>query len=346
MAPVVGLSPTEQRNARTLDIDQVPTLQLLELLNAEDRVVADAVRAVLPELATVVDAAIVSLSKGARVHYFGAGTSGRIAVMDAAELIPTFGLEPGRFVAHHAGGDRALERPIEQAEDDEQLGAAAASGVGDGDVVIGISASGRTPFVAGALRATRAKASLSALITANPEPPIGPLADVVVAAAVGPEAIAGSTRLKAATAQKLLLNSFSTATMIRLGRTYSNLMIEVAPTNVKLRARMLNILEQASGAPRERCSDALAAAADDLKLALVCLLCGASLNAARAALEAADGQVRLALEQLAAADGVLAHDDTLGKDGDHAEGSGGTNGDLPNGTAAVTHRATGAGTSG
>lgn len=213
-------SPTEQRNPRTVDIDMVSTLEMLRLLNDEDRVVADAVAAVLPDLARVVDETTARLDVGGRLHYFGAGTSGRLAVMDAAELIPTFALPPGIVIAHHAGGAAAMARPIEGTEDSVELGASEAGEVTGGDVVVGIAASGRTPYVEGAIRAARRVGAFTVLISANPDAALADIVDVHLGVATGPEAIAGSTRLKAATAHKLILNSLSTAVMIAWGRTY------------------------------------------------------------------------------------------------------------------------------
>jgi N-acetylmuramic acid 6-phosphate etherase len=221
-------SPTELRNEGTRDIDLLPTLGILERLNDEDATVAAAVRRALPALAAAVDAAARALQAAGRVHYFGSGTSGRLAVLDAAELGPTFGLAPGVVVAHIAGGQAALLRAAEDAEDSQASGAADAAGVRRHDVAIGLSASGAAGYVIGALRRAREAGAFTALFTSNPQPPAGAHADVVVCADTGPEAIAGSTRLKAGTAQKLLLNSFSTALMVRDGRTYSNLMVRAA----------------------------------------------------------------------------------------------------------------------
>ena len=210
-------APTEERNPATADIDAVPTVEVLRLLNAEDARVPAAVAAVLPALAEVVDETVRRLRAGGRVHYFGAGTSGRVAVMDAAELIPTFGLPPGVVVAHIAGGIQALTIPVEGAEDSAEGGAADAAEVTAGDVVVGLTASGRAPYVAGALRAARAVGAYTALVSANPDAALAGEADVHLGPDTGPEAIAGSTRLKAATAQKLILNGLSTAAMIALG---------------------------------------------------------------------------------------------------------------------------------
>jgi N-acetylmuramic acid 6-phosphate etherase len=291
-------APTERRNPRTLDIDQVSTRRVLALLNAEDALVAEAVARALDPLADAVDLALDRLRAGGRVHYFGAGTSGRIAVVDAAELQPTFGLAPGTVIAHHAGGAEALERALEDVEDDETLGERDAAGVTAADFAMGLAASGRTPYVAGALRAARESGAATVLVTANPEAPLARYADVVVAVETGPEAITGSTRLKAGTAQKLVLNSFSTALMVRLGHTYSNLMVGMVTSNAKLRGRLVVLLEEATGQPAEACRNALAAAGGDAKVALVTLVTGCGVAEARTALTATDGRVRDAVATL------------------------------------------------
>ncbi len=296
-----AVSPTEQRNPRTRDIDVLPTLGMLRLLNAEDATVAAAVELVLGPLALVVDQAADRLRRGGRVHYFGAGSSGRIAMLDATELVPTFGLESGLVVAHLAGGQEAMVRAVEGAEDDEALGAAEASALVDADdVVIGLSASGRTPYVAGALSAAAAVGAFTAVITANPGSPLESRAQVAIVPETGPEVIAGSTRMKATTAMKLVLNSFSTALMIRLGRTYSNLMVEVGATNSKLRSRKVHILQEAAGTDQQTSDATLAAAGGDLRLAMIMLLSGVDAQAARDALGAGGGSVRGALGVLGA----------------------------------------------
>jgi N-acetylmuramic acid 6-phosphate etherase len=287
-------SRTEARNERTTEIDTVATLELLRLLNAEDAVVAGAVAATLPALADVVDRTVTRIRGGGHVHYFGAGSSGRIGVLDAAEVVPTFGVDADLFVAHHAGGESAMAHAVEGAEDRESLGRQAAAGVGAGDVAVGLSASGRTPYVAGALRAARAAGALTVLVSSNLSAPLAELAECRLLADTGPEAIAGSTRLKAATAQKMILNSLSTAVMIRLGRTYSNLMVSLSGTNAKLRHRQIFILMETSGASEEACRAELARCGDDLQLALLCLLSGLEPEAATLALAAA-GSVRAAL---------------------------------------------------
>ena len=291
-------SPTEQRNPRTLAIDAVGTSEILQLVNNEDARVAGAVGLVIPELTKAVDAAVEAVRGGGRVHYFGAGTSGRLAVLDAAELLPTFHVPDGLVVAHHAGGMEALLRAVENVEDSEEGGAADAAAVTGQDLVVGLAASGSTPYVAGALKAARAAGATTVLVTSNPDAPLAPLADVVIAADTGPEVIAGSTRLKAGTAQKMILNAFSTTLMIKLGRTWSNLMVDLVATNKKLRGRMLRILAEATGADEDACETALAAADGELKPALVHLLTGTPIAGARAALEAAHGRVATALAEL------------------------------------------------
>ncbi len=291
-------SPTEARNPRTTDIDRVPTLEVLHLINDEDQQVALAVRAALPRLAGAVDLAVEALRQGRRVHYVGAGTSGRLGVLDAAELPPTFAAPSDWFVTHAAGGSAALLRAIEDAEDDEDAGARELEGsVVAGDVVVGLAASGRTPYVAGALRASRRLGAATVLVTANPDAPLGQEVDVFVPVDTGPEVVAGSTRMKAGTAQKLVLNAFSTAIMVRLGRTYSNLMVDLVATNAKLRGRMLDILREATGRSAETCARALTEAGGELKTALVAVLGEVPPERARAALQRSDGHVHAALAE-------------------------------------------------
>ncbi|WP_019813794.1 N-acetylmuramic acid 6-phosphate etherase, partial [Saccharomonospora saliphila] len=292
-------SPTERRNPRTTGLDRMSTAELLAAINAEDRTVPDAVRAALPELARAVDAATGALRAGGRVHYVGAGTSGRLAVLDAAELAPTFNIDPDWFVAHHAGGERALRNAVENAEDDADTAAAeVGDAVAPGDVVLGLTASGRTPYVLGALREARRRGATTALVSCNPRVTVGDEVDILVTVDTGPEVIAGSTRMKAGTAQKLVLTAFSTATMVRMGRTYSNLMVSMRATNAKLRGRTLRILREATGGTERDCARALADADGDLKIALVRLLSGAEVTEADAALRRSDGHVRDALAAL------------------------------------------------
>jgi N-acetylmuramic acid 6-phosphate etherase len=291
-------APTEERHPGTTGIDSASTMDILKVLNDDDAKVAPAVAEVLPELARLVDRAVDAIRAGGSVHYFGAGTSGRLAVLDAAELLPTFNAPDGLFVAHHAGGPQALLRAVENVEDDADLGRQEASVVGPGDVAIGLTASGRTPFVGGALAMARERGAVTALVTANPEAELAAYADHLLAPNTGPEVITGSTRLKAGTAQKLVLNSFSTAVMIRLGRTWSNLMADVVATNAKLRGRVVRILQEASGSSEQRAREALERADGELKPALVSLLAGVDAATARGALAAHHGSVALALASL------------------------------------------------
>ncbi|GAA0606244.1 N-acetylmuramic acid 6-phosphate etherase [Kutzneria viridogrisea] len=294
-------SPTEQRNPRTGDIDTLPVLEALQLINNEDSTVPAAVREVLPEVARAVEFGVEALRRGGRVHYVGAGTSGRLASQDAAELVPTFNSPLEWFEVHHAGGQRALRAAVENAEDDfdgggEEIRASARAG----DFVFGLTASGRTPFVLGALAAGREIGAHTALMSANPTSTAVVDVDVLIAVDTGPEVIAGSTRMKAGTAQKLVLNAFSTAVMIKLGRTYSNLMVSMKATNAKLRGRTLRILREATGLDEAECSAALSEAEGDLRVALVRLLSGIDSAQAAEALTATGGHVRNALLALGA----------------------------------------------
>ncbi|CAM3053293.1 N-acetylmuramic acid 6-phosphate etherase [Saccharomonospora xinjiangensis] len=294
-------SPTERRNPNTTDIDRMSTADILATINAEDHSVPGAVRRVLPELVKAVDAATNSLREGHRVHYVGAGTSGRLAVLDAAELVPTYNVPSDWFVAHHAGGQEALRAAVENAEDDDEAGAAELrESVSAGDFVLGLTASGRTPYVIGALREANRLGATTALVSCNPEAPRFEGIDVRIVVDTGPEVIAGSTRMKAGTAQKLVLTAFSTATMVKLGRTYSNLMVSVRATNAKLRGRTIRILREATGLGDHECSEALTKADGDLKVALVQLLGDVEVERAVHALHAAEGHVRAALDAVRA----------------------------------------------
>jgi N-acetylmuramic acid 6-phosphate etherase len=232
------------------------------------------------------------------VHYFGAGSSGRAGLVDAVELVPTFGIPPDLVIAHLAGGDEAIRVAVEGLEDEQAAGVADAADLIAGDVALGIAASGRTPYVAGALAHARGSGAFTALLTSNPAAPLAPLADLLICVDTGPEAIVGSTRMKAATAQKLVLNAFSTALMVRLGRTYSNLMISLRPTNEKLRERSIRLLVEATGEPAQRCQEVLGSVEGELSAALVRLISGADPDRARAALAAAGGRVSDALQWL------------------------------------------------
>ncbi|MDH7486436.1 MAG: N-acetylmuramic acid 6-phosphate etherase [Anaerolineae bacterium] len=288
---------TEARNPATMDIDSLPTAEVVALINAEDASVAQAVQQELPAIARAVELIVEWLQRGGRLLYFGAGTSGRLGGLDAAEMVPTFGTEPGMVQAFIAGGTEAITRAIEGAEDDRQAGAEAVrqAGVGEADVVVGITASGRTPWVLGALAEARQRGALTIGLTCTRPSPLEGLAEVTIAPLVGPEVIAGSTRLKAGTAQKMVLNMLSTATMIRLGKVYGNLMVDVQPTSDKLRERARRILQEAAGVGPEEAEQALEAAGYQVKVALVMLLAGVGAEEARRRLRQATGDVRHAL---------------------------------------------------
>jgi N-acetylmuramic acid 6-phosphate etherase len=293
-----GVAHTEQRLTESVRLDEMTTLEVLTLLNSQDATVPPAVAAHLPAVARLVDAADAALDAGGAIHYFGAGTSGRLAVLDAAELLPTFNLEPGVVVAHMAGGEEALVVAVENSEDSEDDGAAAAAGLGPHDVAIGLTASGRTPYVGAALRTARAAGATTALITNNPGAVLSAGVDIAIEVDTGAEVLTGSTRLKAGTAQKLVLNGFSTALMIRRGRVWSNLMVDVVATNAKLRDRTVRILAEATGQDPEASREVLARADGDLKAALVATLCGVDVDLARRTLHATSGSVRDAVRSL------------------------------------------------
>ncbi|GAA4706937.1 N-acetylmuramic acid 6-phosphate etherase [Phytohabitans rumicis] len=292
-------APTERRNPRSVDLDLMSTRDVLGVINEADRTVPAAVAGVLDEITAAVELAVAAIRGGHRVHYFGAGTSGRVGVIDVAELPPTFNSPDDWFCAHLAGGDEAMFRAVEDAEDDVDAGAREAAGcVRPGDLVVGLAASGRTPYVLGALRSARTIGARGVLVAADPEAAAATEVDVFIGMDTGPEVVTGSTRMKAATAQKLVLNAFSTAVMVRLGRVYSNLMIDMVATNAKLRGRMISILIEATGMDEELCRRALADANGDLKTALVALVSGAGVADSRAALARSAGQVRGALSLL------------------------------------------------
>lgn len=291
--------PTEQRHAGAADLHLRDTAGVVRAIHAEDATVPAAVGRALDALASAVDLGVAALRAGGSVHYFGAGSSGRYGVLDAAEIPPTYGMPPSAFVAHMAGGAPALTRAVEDVEDDEALGRTDAAGLGPFDLAIGLAASGSTPYVGGALAAARAAGTPTVLISSNPAAPLRSLADVHVLLDTGPEVIMGSTRMKAGTAMKQALHTFSTAVMVRFGRTYSNLMVEVAAHNEKLRRRQVRILAEATGADESRCAAALAACDGELKTAIVTVLSGCEPREARVALRDGDGLVQRALEILA-----------------------------------------------
>ncbi len=287
---------TEARNPATENIDTLPTLDMVRLINTEDARAPQAVAAELPHIAEAIDRIVERMQLGGRLIYIGAGTSGRLAVLDAAECPPTFSTPPEMVIGVIAGGERALTHSIEGAEDDANAGArdVAALNVTERDSVVGIAASGRTPYVIGGMTEARARRALVVSLTCNRPSPMQDLADVRIAPLTGPEVLTGSTRLKAGTAQKLVLNMLSTGVMIRLGKTYGNLMVNVQPTNIKLQARARRIVEQACNISAEQAAAALLACGS-VQVAIVSTLAGVTPDEARKRLDAAGGVIRAAL---------------------------------------------------
>ena len=288
---------TEAWNAAGADLDLRTTAELVELMNAEDSVVPGAVAEAREAIAAAVDAIASCLQRGGRLIYVGAGTSGRLAAVDAAECESTFSTPSGQVVALVAGGAENSARAQEAAEDDQAAGAAEldACTVSERDAVVGVSASGRTPYVLGAVGAAREAGALTAGVVNVHGSPLAELVGHEIAVVVGAEVVAGSTRLKAGTAQKLILNTISTVAMIRIGKTFGNLMVDVEPANEKLRARARTAVAIATAAPEDRVDAALAAADGDPKVAIVSLLADVDAEAARSRLSAADGVVRKAV---------------------------------------------------
>jgi N-acetylmuramic acid 6-phosphate etherase len=292
-----AVSATEQRNPRTRGLDLLSTKNILKKLNREDATVAAAVSREIPAIGRAVDEMVRAIREGGRVIYIGAGTSGRLAALDAAEVPPTFGVSSRIFQAIIAGGRRALTGAVEGAEDSVVRGTKdiGAARVTNRDVVIGLTASGSTPYVLAALTKARKAGAATIGITSNRRASIARIARIVISPDTGAEAIAGSTRLKAGTAQKLVLNMLSTATMVRLGRVYDNWMIGVALTNKKLQWRGVRILEQASGANVSEAERALRQAGHDLCVALIMLKRETGAAEARQRLKNAHGDLRAAL---------------------------------------------------
>lgn len=295
--PIQRLRRTEQRNPRSRGLDRLSTRDLVKTIHREDATVAQAVGRELAPISRAVDMIARAFSRGGRLIYVGAGTSGRLATLDASECPPTFGVSQQMVQAVIAGGRRALTSAVEGAEDSAANGRRdlAAKRISSRDVVVGITASGSTPYVMGALEFARKRGAGTIGITANRRAPIAGVARITIAPDTGPEVIAGSTRMKAGTAQKLVLNLLSTAAMIRAGRVYDNWMVDVALTNEKLRQRGLRILEEATGADAKRAARALAETKNNLRVALVMLKTGMGAAEARQKLQRARGNLRRAL---------------------------------------------------
>jgi N-acetylmuramic acid 6-phosphate etherase len=280
-----------------MGIDLMSTREILSTINSEDHLVPDAVGKVIPEIARAVDATVAAFNAGGRLIYIGAGTSGRLGVLDASECPPTFRVPPGMVVGLIAGGLDALVRASEGAEDSAEQGAADLRSVeaSGRDVVVGIAVSGRTPYVVGALEYAKGIGAVTVGLTCNPDSAIARMADISIAPVVGPEVLTGSTRMKSGTAQKLVLNMLSTASMIRIGKTYENLMVDLHPSNAKLVARAVRIVMQATDCSAAEAERALEATGNDVKLAILVTLTGQPVEAARASLQQAGGFLRRAI---------------------------------------------------
>lgn len=288
---------TECRNPHTLALDRMSALEIVTAMNREDCQVPWAIRPILPRIARAVEAAEQTFRNGGRLFYLGAGTSGRLGVLDASECPPTFGVPQGMVVGLIAGGDRALRFPVEGAEDDAALGQRdlEAQQLKPVDMVVGIAASGRTPYVLGALTYARSLGCTTVAIACNRDSAIGRAAQIALEVPVGPEVLTGSTRLKAGTAQKMILNMITTGAMVRLGKAYENLMVDVVQSNEKLRSRAENIVITATGVSRAQARAALEEANGNAKLAITMLLTGRSCKESQILLYQAGGRVRDAL---------------------------------------------------
>lgn len=289
---------TESPNPRTTDIDSLPTLEIVQRINDEDAKIAAAVQQALPQIAQAVDAIAERMSRGGRLIYVGAGTSGRLGILDAVECVPTFNTDPSQVVGLIAGGYGAIVRSVEGAEDDADGGRAdvLALSLTPDDAVVGIAASGRTPYVLGALAAATEIGALTVGISCNVPAAVLDAAQIAIGVPVGPEVITGSTRMKAGTAQKLVLNMLSTATMVRLGKVYGNLMVDVRATNEKLVDRARRIVAQIAAVPYDEAARLLDASGDEVKVAIVMAKRGVAADEASHLLDAAGGRLRAVID--------------------------------------------------
>lgn len=290
---------TEGMNPRTLNIDECSTEEIVRLINEEDKMVPVAVETAIPDISKAVDYIYESLSKGGRMFYFGAGTSGRLGVLDASECPPTFGTDPELVQGFIAGGDKALRTAIEGCEDNEELGGGqiAETGVKKGDIVVGITASGTARFVIGALKEARKVGAVTIGVVNNEHTLLEEYCDVCIAPVVGPEVIMGSTRMKAGTAQKLVLNILTTASMVKLGKVYGNMMVDLRASNNKLNDRARRIVKLATECSNEEAEKALEKAGGSAKLAILCLLTGKEADEASKLLIKNKGYLKAALKE-------------------------------------------------
>lgn len=289
---------TESQNPRTTDIDSLPTLEIVQRINDEDAKIAAAVQQALAQIAQAVDAIAERMARGGRLIYVGAGTSGRLGILDAVECVPTFNTDPSQVVGLIAGGYGAIVRSVEGAEDDADGGRAdvLALALTPEDAIVGIAASGRTPYVLGALAAAQEVGALTVGISCNVPAAVLDAAQIAIGVPVGPEVITGSTRMKAGTAQKLVLNMLSTATMVKLGKVYGNLMVDVRPTNEKLVDRARRIVAQIAAVPYEEAARLLDASGDEVKVAIVMSKRGVTAAEAAQLLDAAGGRLRAVID--------------------------------------------------
>lgn len=288
---------TEGRRPDLADLDLRSTSELVTLMNAEDAAVPEAVERALPQIVAAIDAVAARMARAGRLIYVGAGTAGRLGLLDASECPPTFGVAPGTVVGLIAGGHAAVTGSVEGAEDDEDAAVADLDrlAVGERDAVVAVAASGRTPYAVAAARRARRLGALTVGVTCCPDSPLAGAVDHAIEVVVGAELLSGSTRLKAGTAQKLVLNMISTVAMVRLGHAYGNLMVDLRATNEKLRARAVGIVAQAAGVPADVAASALDAAAGEVQPAIVHLVLGVDVVQARRLLAAHDGRLRAAL---------------------------------------------------
>ena len=288
---------TEQRNPNSMQLDSLSAQELVALINREDQQVALAVEKCLPQIASAVEKIVAAFERGGRLVYVGAGTSGRLGVLDASECPPTYGVKPEMVVGLIAGGDHALRHPIEGAEDNVQQGQADLEEIDFSarDVLVGIAASGRTPYVLGALNYAKQLGATTVSIASNPKSKMAEVADIAIETVVGPEGLTGSSRMNSGTAQKLVLNMLTTASMVLIGKCYQNLMVDVQASNEKLKARALKIVMEATECDNETAANVLAKANGQVKLAILMQLSGLDALEAQSLLDKSNGKLRQAL---------------------------------------------------
>ena len=289
---------TEQRNPNSMHVDSLSALEIVQLMNEEDKQVPLAIEKCLPQIAQAVECIVAAFQQGGRLVYIGAGTSGRLGVLDASECPPTFGVSPEMVKGIIAGGERALRHPIEGAEDSKTQAVVDLQTIqfSSKDVLVGIAASGRTPYVIGALEYAKSLGSVTVSITSNPNSAMANIVDIAIDTVVGPEVLTGSSRLKSGTAQKLVLNMLTTASMILMGKCYQNLMVDVQASNEKLKARAIRIVMQATDCDKTLAEETLKQANQNAKLAIMMILSGLDRAQAEALLEKHQGKLQLALK--------------------------------------------------